>query len=642
MMQLYYYFVLTNTFTSYHLCSFKPFFRDGIVDLRNALYDLLQYAFQTLPSIQQSIHTLGPKIWGINSTSSMVPGADAAVGGSGVGVGASAVGDPYAQEARHNREAAARMRAHHEKVARTRVGVGAGGSPLSVAKAPKRKATADEVASAARGTHGYAGPAMRSQRPIPASLSTPVTVTVPAAAAAGRKGAYSRARGPQGVQRAPGSADSLVTVEAEQMQAIGPITTGTTATTATTVAATGTASSTSMTAVTAVPLVPNQHTTTEEAMAAATAARRANMHASRASGSHSITAVGGGARARMPGTGVSRALSILPGILTSSKSQPHQHHQQTKSSGGNKNGDHRPVRVVIMSRNWGVIKPHRNLDPSAEEAIKVGFEGVGAQVAICCSPTEGQTMEGMMAYMYETDICVGMHGAGLINCAYSSHKVTVVEIQHTFGRHFDGFMKGAHMTGGVYVNYDIRHIMHLKNDMYPLPEAGVNALVQLAMEIYWGLKNNNLQLKSIQHRHRLLLDEKHEQFKEHEQREEQDRNDDANASSVLSYLQPRQRQLSWKNPASSAFAVHSARPNMDVFYPPTAGVIDKKSVLGPRWEDTFKVCKALVYCEFPGTQRIVEEECDGWGFMWKRTNSVKTVLDPDFYNLERSKSLLFD
>jgi len=167
--------------------------------------------------------------------------------------------------------------------------------------------------------------------------------------------------------------------------------------------------------------------------------------------------------------------------------------------------------------------------------------------------------------------------------------------------------------------------------MYPLPTEGVKALVDLAMVIYDGLLHNNLKLKSIKHRRLLVAgtdadaEESEEEYMYYNRTESGDH-----------------RELSAKNPHSSAFAVHNARPYMNVFLPPKSGIIDKRSVLGPKWEDTFKVCRALVYCEHPGNQHITEEDCDGWGFMWKRTNSVKTVLDPSFYNLQRSKSLLFD
>lgn len=39
-------------------------------------------------------------------------------------------------------------------------------------------------------------------------------------------------------------------------------------------------------------------------------------------------------------------------------------------------------------------------------------------------------------------------------------RVVSIEIQHVFGREFDGFMKAAHVTGGHYINMDIRQFAH--------------------------------------------------------------------------------------------------------------------------------------------------------------------------------------
>jgi len=360
------------------------------VDLRNALYELLQFTFRTHPGIQASINELGPKIWSSNSTASTVPGATV------TGTGAHSP-DPYAQKFLpvHNKESALRIKAHHEKVARARTAPG--GVPLSVSDSTQRKG----VSTTTTGSSGVS-----ASVPATTGPQSPAAVAL-AASRLRAQDAVQRERIARARSKTPLNGKGQTSLPVTGMAAAGATGVGTTTVPATT------STLPTATAVTNNRVVPtsktNSITSTADAMAVATAAKQAQFRESRAGVGHTITATGG-ARARMPGS--SRALA-----------------------------EARPVRVVVMSRNWGAIKPHRNLDPSAEEAIKVGFEGRGAQVVICCSPTEGQTMEGMVAYMHEADICVGMHGAGLINCAYSAHKVTVVEIQHTFGRHFDGFMK---------------------------------------------------------------------------------------------------------------------------------------------------------------------------------------------------------
>merc|ERR1719223_2073041 len=103
----------------------------------------------------------------------------------------------------------------------------------------------------------------------------------------------------------------------------------------------------------------------------------------------------------------------------------------------------RVLKVAIMSRNYDSVRQGRNLTPQTEEAIKRAFEEIGAVVVPCCNYKAVNTVAASVPYTYDIDICIGIHGAGLINCGFSTRKVVSIEIQHAFGRDFDGFMKAA-------------------------------------------------------------------------------------------------------------------------------------------------------------------------------------------------------
>jgi len=68
------------------------------------------------------------------------------------------------------------------------------------------------------------------------------------------------------------------------------------------------------------------------------------------------------------------------------------------------------------------------------------------------------TVPKLMKYFGFVDICIGIHGAGLSNCALASDRLILIELQGQWAFGFDSFMKLAHMSNGLYVHYDIRNL----------------------------------------------------------------------------------------------------------------------------------------------------------------------------------------
>lgn len=135
------------------------------------------------------------------------------------------------------------------------------------------------------------------------------------------------------------------------------------------------------------------------------------------------------------------------------------------SSGGTKTELHRAIaalgvvpRVVIVTRNMtgGPYAPARKVAWRSELELRSIFEDRGAKAVICCDFDVVNTVPKLMTYFGFVDICVGVHGAGLSNCALAPDRQIVVELQSDWAYGFDGFMKLAHMSNGLYVHFDIR------------------------------------------------------------------------------------------------------------------------------------------------------------------------------------------
>ncbi|RYG68730.1 glycosyltransferase family 61 protein [archaeon] len=117
---------------------------------------------------------------------------------------------------------------------------------------------------------------------------------------------------------------------------------------------------------------------------------------------------------------------------------------------------HRP-KVVILTRNQHSedSSAHRKLSVETEQKLTQLFIQHGADALICCD-FAAQSTEVFLDLVLHVDICVGVHGAGLANCALASPGAVMIELQtnHNFG--FDGFMKIAHMTGGHYLFVNVK------------------------------------------------------------------------------------------------------------------------------------------------------------------------------------------
>ena len=146
----------------------------------------------------------------------------------------------------------------------------------------------------------------------------------------------------------------------------------------------------------------------------------------------------------------------------------------------------RTPRVVIVTRNESV-DPLRKLHPDSEYSMMRGFQRQGDAVEVCCNFTAVNTIALLLEHFQDVDICVGIHGAGLTNCAFARPGVVVVELQvfHAYG--VQSFPKIAHMAGGDYVVHDLRGLRKVPGrSMYGivLPEQTVQNVVDSAVRTY--------------------------------------------------------------------------------------------------------------------------------------------------------------
>lgn len=116
-------------------------------------------------------------------------------------------------------------------------------------------------------------------------------------------------------------------------------------------------------------------------------------------------------------------------------------------------------RVVIVTRNTTRAdpSPFRKLSKKSENDLRLAFQRAGSPAVVCCNFKQVSNPTKLLSYFGHVDICIGIHGAGLTNCAFASENMILVELQneHAFG--FDSFMKISHMANGVYVFYDLRN-----------------------------------------------------------------------------------------------------------------------------------------------------------------------------------------
>ena len=117
-------------------------------------------------------------------------------------------------------------------------------------------------------------------------------------------------------------------------------------------------------------------------------------------------------------------------------------------------------RVIIVTRNLTGDEdlPGRKIAWRSEIQLQQTFEDRGAKAVICCDFVEVNTVPKLMKYFSFVDICIGIHGAGLSNCALASDHLILIELQGQWAFGFDSFMKLAHMSNGLYIHYDIRNL----------------------------------------------------------------------------------------------------------------------------------------------------------------------------------------
>ena len=119
----------------------------------------------------------------------------------------------------------------------------------------------------------------------------------------------------------------------------------------------------------------------------------------------------------------------------------------------------RQPRIMIMSRNT-TSTPSRKLTYETELQLQQYLHDTGfTDVIVCCDFKQPHlnTVDKFITYFHDNiDICIGIHGAGLGNCALGSPGMIMIELQtlHNYG--FDSFMKITHMTRGHYAFYDLR------------------------------------------------------------------------------------------------------------------------------------------------------------------------------------------
>lgn len=120
-------------------------------------------------------------------------------------------------------------------------------------------------------------------------------------------------------------------------------------------------------------------------------------------------------------------------------------------------------KVVIMSRtNTTMGSPQRKLARQSEEKLQRLYETYGAEVIVCCHFTSSTSsgaanaLKEVTSVLWNADICIGIHGAGLANCVLGNAGMIIVELQSQHNYGFDSFMKIAHMAKGHFVFYDIR------------------------------------------------------------------------------------------------------------------------------------------------------------------------------------------
>jgi hypothetical protein len=103
----------------------------------------------------------------------------------------------------------------------------------------------------------------------------------------------------------------------------------------------------------------------------------------------------------------------------------------------------RRPRVVIVTRNdtKPLDKPTRKMTAGSEQLLLDLFTAQGADAEICCDFSVVNTVQKLMDHFLDVDVCVGLHGAGMANCALGRSGMVVTELMQEHGYGTELFMK---------------------------------------------------------------------------------------------------------------------------------------------------------------------------------------------------------
>lgn len=95
-------------------------------------------------------------------------------------------------------------------------------------------------------------------------------------------------------------------------------------------------------------------------------------------------------------------------------------------------GDNKNIKVIIVTRFQNKIEnnngPIRLLTRKSEIKLKESFIDFGADATICCDYKVVNTTSKLLSYFGYTDICIGIHGAGMTNCMLGLYNLYIIKL----------------------------------------------------------------------------------------------------------------------------------------------------------------------------------------------------------------------
>lgn len=167
----------------------------------------------------------------------------------------------------------------------------------------------------------------------------------------------------------------------------------------------------------------------------------------------------------------------------------------------------RPPKVVIVSRRDTAVVG-RKLSHDSEQRLADVFRAQGAEVIICCDFAQLNTVEKVVATFWDVDICVGVHGAGMINCVFGRPGLVVVELQNHHAYGLETFMRMAHMARGNYIFYDVRQahkVAHEKVGGAHLNQSLVQRIVATSLALHRFSQRHLALVEARMHPHNMTV-----------------------------------------------------------------------------------------------------------------------------------------